>query len=295
MGAEEGTKEQSSYGLPCNIPRVSSHNGIDWRSYSTPVIFLRSSLLPDSLEEGSRKRPKANASNNETDSEVNRKLQDLLTRASKDALLQKYPNMLVNLSVTNPIDRTRFSRLGPRRFEAVPFSQYLSSSTISPMYFFGGSLGPIWDDLKAPYQLPQPCSTCNMNSQKTIGIGLNNSGISWHAHGPVFSETLIGTKRWLLLHPNVPHSFGRDLNMSVPDWLQTQYPVAKRLIANDMFLECAVSFGEILFIPTQWAHATINLGSYNFFISSFLEQDTYGGKRAHNSGARSNKTTTLSY
>jgi hypothetical protein len=67
-------------------------------------------------------------------------------------------------------------------------------------YLFGGNFGGVWDSMRDAYRLP-PCLVCSQCGAVTIGIGGHLSGVSFHHHGPGFSEVIEGSKRWFLFPP----------------------------------------------------------------------------------------------
>lgn len=67
-------------------------------------------------------------------------------------------------------------------------------------YLFGGNFGGMWDSMRDAYRLP-PCLVCAQCGAVTIGIGGHLSGVSFHHHGPGFSEVIEGSKRWFLFPP----------------------------------------------------------------------------------------------
>ena len=123
-------------------------------------------------------------------------------------------------------------------------------------YLFGGNYGHIWDEMRDVYRLPL-CTVCKQCGAVTIGIAGRMSGVSFHFHGPGFSEVVQGRKRWFLfppsprppLHPKplsdlmeeedttgeattTREDRGRghfDPNMTVYDWVQQEYPYYVRM------------------------------------------------------------------
>lgn len=67
-------------------------------------------------------------------------------------------------------------------------------------YLFGGNYGGVWDVMRDAYKLP-PCLVCAQCGAVTIGLGGHLSGVSFHHHGPGFSEVIEGSKRWFLFPP----------------------------------------------------------------------------------------------
>ena len=160
----------------------------------------------------------------------------------------------------------------------MPLSEYLGnlnrlsscgSRSNETLYLFGGNYSPGWTKLLDEYALP-PCLTCLApdNAAVSFGCGGMGSGVAWHRHGPGFSEVLHGAKRWFLLPANGPldmHSF--DVNRSVADWAWNDLP----LLGPDAGVqECTIYPGEILYFPHNWPHATLNLGEYTAFSSTFI-------------------------
>ena len=261
-------------------------------------------------------------------------------------------------------------------------------------YLFGNNYGSLWDRMKENYLIP-PCLHCDVCGARTIGIGGYLSGVSFHHHGPGFSEVIVGRKRWFLFPPHQPSThteydaFGgsskksgaiRDIeyhkqfdpNMTVDRWLLEEYPAYRtRLVPalvpvsvtsatseidtadsqhhdidhhdikylnallnisdewnssnqsdivdewkssnqsdivdewnssnqsdnnsdgsktyahgseersrdtsphghgyNSGLLECVTGPGEMLYFPSSWMHATLNVDEYNVFMSLFLD------------------------
>ncbi|KAM3568910.1 hypothetical protein VYU27_008979 [Nannochloropsis oceanica] len=42
---------------------------------------------------------------------------------------------------------------------------------------------------------------------------------------------------------------------------------------------CDVSPGEILYFPSMWWHAVLNLEDYNVFVSTFTQEYNTGGRK----------------
>jgi hypothetical protein len=62
-----------------------------------------------------------------------------------------------------------------------------------------------------------------------------------------------------------------DPNMTVSEWVNDVYPTILADDSKNNLKECVIKPNEILFFPTNWIHATLNLGEYNFFVSLFLD------------------------
>ena len=57
-----------------------------------------------------------------------------------------------------------------------------------------------------------------------MGLGNNNSGLSFHFHGPGLSEAIVGRKRWFLYPPGMqPHGgYEQLVNTSLSQWIHSE-------------------------------------------------------------------------
>lgn len=83
-----------------------------------------------------------------------------------------------------------------------------------------------------------------------------------------------GLQRWFLYPPTHRPPF--DPDKSVLAWLTDDLPA---YTGTDLSLlqQCDIGPSEVLYFPSMWWHAVINLGE-TVFMSSF-ERDTGGGER----------------
>ena len=131
-------------------------------------------------------------------------------------------------------------------------------------------------------------------------LGGQASGVSFHVHGPGFSETLIGGKRWFLFPPALSalaYNFGEHgPNTTALAWLQSQYPQIMNASSHscspsdacslepeqtdgqmqlrelgEQLQECSLVPGQLLYFPAMWPHATLNTAPYNAFVSIFID------------------------
>jgi hypothetical protein len=103
----------------------------------------------------------------------------------------------------------------------------------------------------------------------SFGVGGHNSGVPFHQHGPGFSETLHGAKRWLFF-PREPPFF--KPNATAAYWLHAVLPQLTRVERSEM-VECVLRAGDAVFFPDGWFHSTINEpgpGEVAVFVSTFL-------------------------
>ena len=86
-------------------------------------------------------------------------------------------------------------------------------------------------------------------------------------HGPGFAEVMHGSKRWFFYPPNVTPPEATP-NKTVANWARTTLPLLSE--PGDQPLECVILPGEVLYFPHGWHHATLNLGVYTAFASTFI-------------------------
>jgi ribosomal protein L16 Arg81 hydroxylase len=98
----------------------------------------------------------------------------------------------------------------------------------------------------------------------TFGIGGLNSGVSFHTHGAAFGETIIGKKKWFLSPPTRRPIFNSSISQL--DW---SLSMADK---NQDVISCIVGEGEVIYIPPNWWHATLNLANWNSFVSTFTRE-----------------------
>jgi Cupin-like domain len=237
------------------------------------------------------------------------------TATTRDGLLQHFShNFTVTVSSSNSYSEHKRNMLLSEYLEhswqqhTTPYDQRSNDS----IYLFGETYSAEWNDLLQHYSLP-PCTSCvrpngsdNNNDTATratatsssntpvalsFGIGNRHSGVSWHVHGPGFSEVLHGTKHWLLYPPNINATLlssnrngntngtlkgskntsaspiFHDANQSTLQWMHDVYPYIE-----PRPYECTLQPGQAIYFPTSWWHATLNLHRYTAFISTFTTE-----------------------
>jgi Cupin-like domain len=203
--------------------------------------------------------------------ERNQPFRDL---TGSDTILQSFPgNFSVTLSSSNSFSEHR---------RTIPFAQYLEEvATQRPTpdqksnetwYLFGETYSKGWKQLLQHYQLP-PCQACQRDEHDTwvalsFGIGNSGSGVSWHVHGPGFSEAVHGRKHWVLQQSTpVFHPDQTSYN-----WMHYNY---SSMSPAERPLECTLYPGDMVYFPDMWWHATINLDDYTAFISTFTQEHLF--------------------
>mmetsp|Transcript_46677 Transcript_46677/g.106513 ORF Transcript_46677/g.106513 Transcript_46677/m.106513 type:complete len:299 (+) Transcript_46677:93-989(+) len=153
----------------------------------------------------------------------------------------------------------------------------MSAQTIDTManeswYLFGDDKEEVWDELFAAFTPPEFFRMQDrlegFSPTLSFGIGASGTGVPFHIHGPGFSETLWGKKRWFLFKDGKKPRFSPD--ETTLNWLEREYyPMARgEKPGFDDLLECVLSPGEMLFFPSNWYHSTLNLGE-TVFMSTF--------------------------
>ena len=154
------------------------------------------------------------------------------------------------------------------------------ASAVDRPYLFGDNHGPLWDDLAGRYPFP-PCRHCEHAGLATFGLGGENSGVTFHTHGPGFAEVVHGAKHWFLYPPDslVP---GLADELTMEEWFTEHYMTRQTRThtvedngGGDGLYECEIHPGEVLYFPNHWEHGTLNTGAFNVFVSLFLDYSYY--------------------
>ena len=141
-----------------------------------------------------------------------------------------------------------------------------------------------------------------------MGLGNNNSGLSFHFHGPGLSEAIVGRKRWFLYPPGMQPHGGYDqlVNTSLSQWILSEnfgscesslldaiaissmpsifesYSVntldqldksgehTEQGKISPCFYDCTIGKNEVLYFPSGWYHGTLNQDPFTLFASVFL-------------------------
>jgi len=91
-----------------------------------------------------------------------------------------------------------------------------------------------------------------------FSLGEGHAGLPFHSHGAAWLGVVHGRKHWFLYPPGAFSPSDRAMTSplaGVKDWTSKVYP---KLAAKP--IECTQQPGEVLFVPTAWLHATLNLG-----------------------------------
>ena len=188
------------------------------------------------------------------------------SRVTRSKLLAKFSNEQVILASSNSNSHDKMkSRLDDYLYNYVDVVVKPNTSALDIWYLFGDTpMTGKWKKLMQTYNLPMDSSSDE--GLPTFGIGGLHSGVSFHTHGAAFSESVIGTKKWFLSAPKNKPLF--NLSSSQLDWTL----VHEHEEVNKFVFSCIVNEGEIIYVPPNWWHATLNLESYNAFVSTFTRE-----------------------
>lgn len=148
-------------------------------------------------------------------------------------------------------------------------NQNINAQSNETFYLFGNNDGGVWAELESLYTLP-PYVHAKQAGAVVFGVGGANSGVSFHMHGPGFSETIHGAKRFFLYPDSIDTEGLFDPDVSHAEWMTEVYPAAKDDPVRPLY-ECIIRPGEVLYFPDKWMHATLNVEEYNVFVSVFLD------------------------
>ncbi|KRW98079.1 hypothetical protein PPERSA_07304 [Pseudocohnilembus persalinus] len=178
----------------------------------------------------------------------------------KQWLLNEYADKVVMLSnsITSSYGRSYMTfKEYIQQMEAdskLTQQQILEKEAKNTWYNFGGNDYPFVDKY---YTSPLGK---NDNVSPTFGLGRSGSGVPFHTHGQVYLELFYGQKAWFFSPPGSNPKF--DPNQSTFDWV----------IKNEHIQEGVIMTiqkpGEIVYIPPEWWHATLNIGEV-VFIANF--------------------------
>lgn len=188
----------------------------------------------------------------------------------RDVLLEQYGDTNLILSSSNSYShQTMRLKLSAYILNIVDLDSKSSSRANETFYMFGhnDNSEPWKSIVSSHYNLP-PCGPiCINKGTTTIGIGGEQSGVGFHIHGAAFSEMIIGHKRWLIYPLHLQPDMSKIANMSMSEWYESIFPTLEH---REEIWDCVIGPGELLYFPTNYYHATLNMDAYNVFVSLFV-------------------------
>ena len=223
---------------------------------------------------------------------------ELTTDVQKEHIIAEYGKVSVKLTSSNAYSHgLKTSSLGEYidGFLDNSSKDVSSANANETFYLFGKNEGNFpFTEFASMYDLPPNNISLSEDSYTTIvtGLGGENSGVSFHLHGPGLSESIIGRKRWFLYSPEYQPigGFSSLINTTVIEWANSPNFASVERVPSSLssepgnsaeneqaqrknkgaFFDCTIAPGEVLYFPSQWMHATLNKDDYNFFVSVFL-------------------------
>jgi len=180
--------------------------------------------------------------------------------AQRCDVLRRYGSVTVDLG--DPFSLAKHGVTSQR----MTLGRYLESpfKLDNPLYFFDRdgrwteSMGGFSDLLERPPSVA--LSPSDPAAPIIFAIGKTGSGIGLHQHQDAWNQVLLGMKRWTIYPGDpggVPPSAGYNPTEPHLRWLETVYPT---LESDAKPLECLQRPGDIVYVPSGWIHATINIG-----------------------------------
>ena len=139
---------------------------------------------------------------------------------------------------------------------------------------------PEWVAEKFPHshvhQFPGPLKNARDQYHQDTGelsfsVGHSGSFVPFHKHSPhcrgAIAEVLRGRKRWFMTPDHLPPKL--DINTSIFKWYHDIVQQGGHELPEGVET-CVAKPGDLLFVPPEWWHATLNLGE-TVFMSKFLD------------------------
>ena len=102
-------------------------------------------------------------------------------------------------------------------------------------------------------------------------LGAAGTGAPVHFHTHAYNVLVHGRKRWVLLPPR--HSLYAIEH--IQHWLESED--YKKLRAAGSTVECIQEPGDVLYVPTSWAHGVLNLAESVGYAMEFAFSDGFSG------------------
>ncbi|KAL6075008.1 jmjC domain-containing protein 8 [Balamuthia mandrillaris] len=182
--------------------------------------------------------------------------------ASVERLLADYGNYTVILSSSNTFSYEKKESTLAEYIKERMKPQDLKTLANETFYHFGDNDHQAWEPLFDYYVQP-PYVPATQQASLSFGLGGWGSGVPLHKHGPVWAEVFHGSKRWFLYPPEHVPKF--DPNQSTLRWFHEEYSQQQ-----EGLLECVLRPGELLYLPSDWWHSTLNIGHDVVFMSTFV-------------------------
>ena len=182
---------------------------------------------------------------------------------SEPFLLREFGNLSVTLASSNANSYAKRETSLKNYLELHMSEVTLEQRADELWYLFGDTLmTSSWAPLHATFRTVREVQE---DPLIVWGVGGKFSGVPFHRHGPVYAEVVLGRKRWYISPPDARPVFSGN---------ETTYAWAMKGGEEDAvrIQACTLGSGEILYLPLDWWHATLNLDPYTAFISTFTRE-----------------------
>ncbi len=108
-----------------------------------------------------------------------------------------------------------------------------------------------------------------------LSMGSKASGVHFHHHNDGWSYLFYGQKRWFFLKPSKTPSISHVGRISMREWYKKYiYP---RLLVGELPDECLQKEGDLMYVPENWWHATVqpyasDSPEYSISVAAQLKQ-----------------------
>jgi hypothetical protein len=160
------------------------------------------------------------------------------------------------------------------------FANAVEGRCDQPLYLFDKDFARKAPELAADYEVPSYFDDdlfqylggdSKRPAYRWLIVGPRNSGSSFHKDPngtSAWNACIRGSKKWIFFPPDHPppgvHPSSNEGDvtapMSVLEWYMNYYDSAREAGSKVGAVECTVKAGEIVFVPSGWWHAVINLG-----------------------------------
>uniref|UniRef100_A0A6B2LHZ0 JmjC domain-containing protein n=1 Tax=Arcella intermedia TaxID=1963864 RepID=A0A6B2LHZ0_9EUKA len=183
-------------------------------------------------------------------------------RNAKEALLGEFAGAEVVLSSANSFSYAKRRVFMGEYIRTMMGPQEVNNVQGDKIYYLFGDNGKELDSFLKDY-VPPHFQNYTITPSLSWGLAGDGTGVPFHTHGAVFAEVLHGRKAWFLYKLGEIPTF--DPNKTSLHWFLTEYPKYKA----KPFIECVLEPEEVLYIPSDWFHSTLNVGQ-TVFISAFI-------------------------
>lgn len=186
---------------------------------------------------------------------------------NKNVLLHCFGSHTITLSTANQFSYDKTNVLFREYVEEyMSQPQSLNASGKDTLYHFGDNKHSEWEHFFSLYPKPTEVLYDAKHATLSFGLASTGTGVPSHTHGHVFAEVFYGKKRWWIAEPRFKPRF--DSDESVLRWLLDVFPNYTDSEKSNL-LDCTISPGDIIYIPTHWWHSTFNIGD-TVFMSTFV-------------------------